>query len=133
MQRSALLDRLQAGIHGKVTIVSAPPGFGKSTLLAEWMKTAPAEQVAWYSLDEDDDDTARFFGYIAAALRTVQPDCVPSLETLLETLSPNPRELAAALINDLSQTRSKEIVLVLDDYHHITQQSIHDAVAYLID
>ncbi len=133
VQRSALLDRLQAGIHGKVTIVSAPPGFGKSTLLAEWMRTAPAEQVAWYSLDEDDDDAARFFGYIAAALRTVQPDCVPSLETLLETLSPNPRELAAALINDLSQTRSKEIVLVLDDYHHITQQSIHDAVAYLID
>jgi len=132
VQRSALLERLQTGIRGKVTIVSAPPGFGKSTLLAEWIRTGPAEQVAWYSLD-DDDDVIRFFGYIAASLRTVQPECVPSLEVLLETLTPHPRELATALIHDLSRTAGKEIVLVLDDYHHITQQSIHDAVAFLID
>jgi LuxR family transcriptional regulator, maltose regulon positive regulatory protein len=91
------------------------------------------KQVAWYLLDEDDNDPSRFFGYIAASLRTVQPDSFQLLDSLLETFSPNPRELTAALINDLSASVSKDVVLVFDDYHHISQQTIHDALAYLID
>ncbi len=133
VSRGRLIERVQAGANGRVMIISAPPGFGKSTLLAAWIASRQDEKAAWYSLDEDDNDPARFFGYIAASLRTVQPDSVQSLDSLLETLSPNPRELIAALINDLSEFVSKDVVLVLDDYHHITQQPIHDAIAYLID
>ena len=114
-------------------IISAPPGFGKSTLLAAWIAQSGDEKTAWYSLDEDDNDPARFFGYIAASLQTVEPDSVHQLVSLLDAGSANPRELTVALLNDLSEFSSKSVVLVLDDYHHIMQQPIHDAVAYLID
>ena len=60
--RPLLLKRLQEGICGKVTILCAPPGFGKSTLLAAWLAAGQTDKVAWYSLDEDDNDVARFFG-----------------------------------------------------------------------
>ncbi len=131
--RPLLIKQLQVGIRGKATIISAPPGFGKSTLLAAWLAKGPVEKVAWYSLDEDDNDAARFFGYVAASVRPLETISVPTLDSLLETVNPSPRELTAALINDLSEFASQNIVLVLDDYHHVTSQSIHDALAYLID
>jgi LuxR family maltose regulon positive regulatory protein len=108
-------------------IISAPPGFGKSTLLAAWIAQSGDEKTAWYSLDEDDNDPARFFGYIAASLQTVEPDSVHQLDSLLDAGSANPRELTVALLNDLPEFSSKSVVLVLDDYHHIMQQPIHDA------
>lgn len=129
--RRRLIDGVQAGLNGRLTIISAPPGFGKTTLLSAAL--AANENMAWYSLDEDDNDPIRFFAYIAAALRPLEPASVPTLDSLLETGSANPRELTIALLNDLAEFSSKSIVLVMDDYHHITQQPIHDAVAYLID
>ncbi|MGB9753849.1 AAA family ATPase [Roseiflexus castenholzii] len=119
--RPALQTRLARGLRAKVTIVSAPPGFGKTTLLSTWLAASKDSTVAWYSLDDDDNDPARFFAYLAASLRTVQPDSVRTLESLLETVSPKPRELAATLLNDLAETVSGDVTLVLDDYHHITQ------------
>src|SRR5262245_38441157 len=71
--RRALLATLRAGSARKLTLVAAPPGFGKSTLLAEWAAARPAPAVAWLSLDENDNDPARFFTYVAAALRRVEP------------------------------------------------------------
>ena len=133
ISRPLLMDRLHNGINSKVTIVSAPPGFGKTTLLSAWLDKTDHIKVAWYSLDEDDNEPGRFFTYIAASLRPIEPDSIPTLDSLLENNSPNPRELTAALIRDLSEFVSKQVILVLDDYHHITLQSIHDAVAYLID
>ncbi|GIV63953.1 MAG: LuxR family transcriptional regulator [Bellilinea sp.] len=133
VERPALHNRLTQGLRGKVTIISAPPGFGKSTLVAEWIASRLPERAAWYSLDEDDNTPVRFFRHLAAALQTVQPDSMRSLEILLESPSPEPRELTAALINDLTESAGEKYVLVLDDYHYITQQPIHDAIAYLID
>ncbi|MEP0807453.1 MAG: LuxR family transcriptional regulator [Chloroflexota bacterium] len=133
VERPTLQTRLTRGLQDKVTIVSAPPGFGKTTLLSAWLAANPNARAAWYSLDEDDNDPARFFAYLAASLRNIQPDSVRTLDSLLETVSPNPRELVAALLNDLAETISGDVTLVLDDYHHVTQQSIHDALAYLID
>jgi len=78
-------------------------------------------KVAWYSLDEDDNEPSRFFIYIAAS--------VPALGSLLEAGSANPRELRVALLNDLSEFSSKSIVLVLDDYHHIIRSYIARAVS----
>lgn len=133
VSRQRLIESIRAGVNGRVTIISAPPGFGKTTLLSAWLAINQNSKVAWYSLDEDDNEPGRFFTYLAASLRPLEPDSVPALDSLLEAGSTNPRELTAALINDLSEFVSKSVVLVLDDYHHITQQSIHDALAYLID
>ena len=133
VERDELLASIDKGLNRSITIVAAPPGFGKTTLLSAWLSKKQDKKVAWYSLDEDDNEPGRFFTYVAASLRPLAPDSVPTLDSLLEAGSSNPRELTAALINDLTETVSEDIVLVLDDYHHITQQSIHDAVAYLID
>lgn len=131
VSRQRLIERIQVGINGRVTIISAPPGFGKTTLLSAWLLNKQNKKVAWYSLDEDDNEPGRFFTYIAAAFKPIES--VPTLETLLEAAVSTPRELTVALLNDLSEFSSKSVVLVLDDYHHITQQTIHDALAYLID
>ena len=131
--RRRLIERLQTGLTGKLTILSAPPGFGKTTLLAAWLAENKNEKVSWYSLDEDDNEPERFFAYIAASLRLLEPDPVPVLDALLTAGSANPRELTVALLNDLSEFAIKSVVLVLDDYHHITHQPIHDSLAYLID
>jgi LuxR family maltose regulon positive regulatory protein len=128
-----LLERLQVGLNGRVTIISAPPGFGKTTLLSIWLRTAHHIKAAWYSLDEDDNEAGRFFSYIAASLRTLEPDSVLRLASLLDAGSSNPRELTIALLNDLSEFVSKNVVLIFDDYHHLTYQPLHDALTYLID
>lgn len=133
VERDDLAARLGKLLNTPITIVAAPPGFGKTTLLSAWLSNIPDIKVAWYSLDEDDNEPGRFFTYIAASLRPLEPDPVPALDPLLAAGPSNPRELTAALINDLSEFVSKSVVLILDDYHHITQQPIHDALAYLID
>ena len=75
VSRPRLTERLDQGTERKLTLVSAPPGFGKSTLLAEWVAAAPAGErhVAWVSLDQSDNDPALFWAYFIAALQTVQP------------------------------------------------------------
>lgn len=133
ISRHRLIERAQTGLSNRVTIISAPPGFGKTTLISAWLATEDKNKLAWYSLDEDDNDPVRFFTYTAATLQTVEPASVPTLDSLLEAGFANPRELTIALLNDLSEFSSRSIVLVLDDYHLITQQSIHDALTYLID
>lgn len=133
VERDKLLASIDRGVNKPIIIVAAPPGFGKTTLLSEWLSKKQDEKVAWYSLDEDDNEPGRFFAYIAASLRPLESDSVPTLDSLLDAGSTNPRELTSALINDLSGFVSKSIILILDDYHHITSQAIHDAVAYLVD
>src|SRR5262245_39759992 len=73
VSRRVLLAALRAGSTRKLTLIAAPPGFGKSTLLAEWAATQREPALAWLSLDEHDNDPARFFTYVAAALRRVEP------------------------------------------------------------
>ncbi len=131
VSRQRLIERIQTGLNNRVTIISAPPGFGKTTLLSAWISNKQNKKVAWYSLDEDDNEPGRFYSYIAASLNPIES--VSSLESLLGAGVSNPRELSVALLNDLSEFSSKSVVLVLDDYHHMTQQPIHDALAYLID
>ncbi|WP_273067051.1 LuxR C-terminal-related transcriptional regulator [Chloroflexus aurantiacus] len=99
--------------------------------MAAWLATNTSENVAWYSLEEDDNDPICFFTCIAAALQTVAP--VSALESALGAAVANPRELTVALLNDLFVFSDRSVVLVFDDYHHITRQPIHDALVYLID
>ena len=134
VSRPHLVERLNAGPRSghKLTLISAPAGFGKTTLLSEWV--AGCEQpVAWLSLDEGDNDPARFWVYFVAALQTVQAGIGATSLTALQAPQPPPIESALTpLINEIAAIPDP-FALVLDDYHLITAQAIHDALAFLLD
>ena len=130
--RQRLLDRLNDGLDGrKLTLVSAPAGFGKSTLLSSWLHDAPFS-TAWLSLDEDDNDLARFLLYLIAALQTAVPDIGQNLLPILQSpqLPPSPAILTP-LLNELAQLTAP-VVLVLDDYHLIEAQLVDEAITFLL-
>ncbi len=131
--RSHLIERLQRGVADTLTLVSAPAGFGKTTLLTQWRATTSIP-VAWLSLDLEDDEPVRFFTYLVAALQTLDPHL--GTRTYARLCLPQPPELEtvlALLINDLISWQGEDFVLVLDDYHVITAQPIHSALTYLVE
>ncbi|MCC9075668.1 LuxR C-terminal-related transcriptional regulator [Litorilinea aerophila] len=134
VSRPRLLDRLNAGLHGKLTLISAPAGYGKTTLAAEWVyqfQDAPDVRVCWLSLAEDDSDPLQFFAYLSAAMGSV-PGVRSTLPKLLRSGQPTPaRHLMAAFIHDVSAV-SGCIYLVLDDYHAIASAAVEEAVSFLL-
>jgi LuxR family transcriptional regulator, maltose regulon positive regulatory protein len=137
--------RLQAGFACSLTLITAPAGFGKTTLVSEWIgaygipnteygMSLPAfhAEVCWLSLDEGDNDPVRFWTYVIAALQTVHTKLGTNALLLLQSAQPTPDAMLATLINELNGCTAP-IVLVLDDYHRITHPLIQQAVAYLID
>lgn len=139
VSRPRLIEHLASGIHRKLTLVSAPAGFGKTTLLSEWIgqKTGPRSHTqppfAWLSLDRDDNDPARFWTYVIASLQTIRPDLGESCLRLLQSPSQVPIDsILTTLINDIA-TKLETFVLALDDYHLIESQSIHEAMTFLLN
>ena len=136
--RPRLIERLDRGTESKLTLVSAPAGFGKTTLLTEWLAAGPARPagerlVAWLSLDRADNDPASFWTYVIAALRTVESGVGESALAFLQASPPSPIEtVLTALLNDLGATAA-DIVLVLDDYHVIDAGDVQDGMAFLLD
>ena len=136
--RPRLSQRLDRGTTSKLMLISAPAGFGKTTLLTEWLAAGPAEPAgerltAWLSLDQADNDPASFWTYVIAALQTVAPGVGESALTLLQAPQPPPIEtMLTALLNDLGASPG-DIVLVLDDYHVIDARDVQDAMAFLLD
>src|SRR6266702_3160575 len=133
--RPRLSDRLNRGAESKLTLVSAPAGFGKTTLLAEWLAAAPADErsAAWLSLDQSDNHAASFWSYLIAALQTVRPGVGASAISLLQSPQPPPIEaVLTLLLNELS-AMSMDVILVLDDYHVIDARDIHDGMVFLLD
>ena len=131
--RPRLTERLDLGAASTLMLVSAPAGFGKTTLLAEWLARQPAASVAWLSLDREDNDPRTFWTYFIAALRTAAPDIGASALSLLEASPAAPvATTLTTLINDLV-TAATDIVLVLDDYHVIDALEVHEAMAYLLE
>ncbi len=133
--RPRLSERLDRGTESKLTLVSAPPGFGKTTLLAEWLASAPtpATSVAWLSLDPGDNQAAVFWPYLIAALRTVAPGIGATALALVQAPQPPPIEtVLASLINELGGL-ADDLVLVLDDYHLIDARDVQDGMAFLLD
>ena len=136
--RPRLSERLDRGIASKLMLVSAPAGFGKTTLLTEWLAAGPAAPaderlVAWLSLDRGDNDPASFWTYVIAALRTVASGVGESALALLQApRSPPIETVLAALLNDLGATAG-DIVLVLDDYHVVDARDVQDGMAFLLD
>lgn len=132
--RPRLIEQLNAGLQAgcQLILISAPAGFGKTTLLTDWLSDSPPVRSAWLSLDEDDNDLTRFFAYFVAALRRLQPDLGDEVLSALKNPRPPVEEIMPALIN-LIGAWSDRAVLILDDYHFITAAPIHAAAAYLID
>lgn len=130
--RPRLLARLDAGLAGKLTLISAPAGFGKTTLVSAWLQ-ASARPVAWLSLDEGDNEPTRFFTHLAGALHQVAPAVGESVPEMFRAPHPPPLEgVVAALLNPLA-AHPEPFVLVLDDYHALTHPPLHAAVAFLIE
>ncbi len=132
VMRLRLIDRLNAGTHGKLTLVSAPAGFGKTTLVTEWIAT-DERPAAWLSLDDSDSDPPRFLTYLVAALQTIESQIGAGILKLLESPQPPPIDsLLTPLLNELAAV-SHEFLLVLDDYHVLDSTEIDAALAFLID
>jgi LuxR family maltose regulon positive regulatory protein len=135
VRRPQLVERLQQAVERPLTLIAAPAGFGKTTLLAAWLECTSLE-VAWLALEHDDDDLTRFWSYVFAALARLHPGSGTSALSLLQasTSAPLPpiETILTVWINDLA-TLPRAVALVLDDYQLITAQPIHQSVTYLID
>jgi LuxR family maltose regulon positive regulatory protein len=133
--RPWLIAKLGPEAGRKLTLISAPAGFGKTTLLVEWLRErADGEgSVAWLSLDEGDNDPTRFLSYLVAALGTVREGIGEGVLSALRSPEP-PRiqALAAALINELAVLPG-ELTIVLDDYHLIDAEPIHGMLSFLLE
>ena len=130
--RTRLLDRLNAGLSGKVTLVSAPAGFGKTTLLAQWLQTID-RPTAWLSLDEHDNEPRVFVHSLTAALQSAFSEAFQATVSLLEAPRfPSVDHVVTLFINDLADVPD-DVVLVLDDYHLIHTSEIHTLLDRLIE
>lgn len=128
--RPRLIDRIDS--QRKLTLVSAPAGFGKTTLLAEWVAANPTRPVAWVSLDPSDNDPAVFWTYVITALQNIQPGLGERSFQLLQSPQPPPIEsVLMTLLNELAAVKAN-VVLMLDDYHAIATQAIHDGIGFLL-
>jgi len=134
IQRPRLIERLREGLHYNLILISAPAGFGKTTLLSEWVHQNQSRiRTAWVSLDEGDNDPVRFWDYFITALQKLQPACgEKSLKLLHSPQPPLIEPLLTALINDLVGILG-DFMVVLDDYHLIESQKIYDGIIYLLD
>jgi len=145
VKRQRLIERLDEGVRSrhKMTLISSSAGSGKTTLLSEWAQEVgahrdvpllePKVRVAWLSLDEDDNDPARFWTYVVAALQTIHPQLAQSALPMLQgPQMPPAHTFLTPLLNEVAAL-SEPVVFVLDDYHLITTGTIHDGVAFLLD
>ncbi len=132
--RSRLSDRLSHGTESTLTLVSAPAGFGKTTMLAECLAAPAAEagSLAWLSLDQRDNDPALYWTYVIAALRTAAPGVGAVALSLLGVPQPPVEAVLASLLNDLGAL-DNDVVLVLDDYHVIDARAVHDGMAFVLE
>jgi LuxR family maltose regulon positive regulatory protein len=130
--RPALIERLDGGLRHKFTLISAPAGFGKTTLVAAWTRDA-GRPVAWLSLDADDNDPARFTSYLIAALQEIDERIGQAAQAMLGSPTPPPMAvLLTALVNEMAAT-PEPFILVLDDYHLIESLPIHQLLGFLLE
>lgn len=131
--RPRLRAMLETGSRGALTLVSAPPGFGKSTLVADWIHSRVESHPAWLSLDESDDQPASFWRYFVAALQGLRTGLGATAQTMLN--APQPPELEtilATLINELAAL-DEPLMLVIDDYHLVQSPDIRNSLNFLLD
>ena len=131
VHRPHLVDKLDRNRTRPLTLVSAPAGYGKTTLISSWLESYDIPS-AWVSLDENDNDLRTFLAYFLGAAQSVFPDAVRETQAILNTdMLPTPLILARSLINELDQVE-KTFILVLDDYHFIRQNAVHELLSELL-
>lgn len=133
VSRPWLIERLDAGLDGKLTLVSAAAGFGKTTLVSTWIAGCGLP-AAWLSLDEGDSDPTRFLAYLIAALQTVAPQVGQGALAALHASQPQPppaEAILTAVLNDIAALPDR-FILVLDDYHAIDAPAVDQALAFLL-
>ena len=133
VRRRELVVALLTGAARRMVLVDAPPGFGKTTLIAEWASSSEEERpFAWLSLDEDDGDPVRFWSGVIDALRTVDPGLGGPAREALEGGAPLREAVLPSIVNDLAALEGR-LVLVLDDYHVITSTAVQETMTLFID
>jgi LuxR family transcriptional regulator, maltose regulon positive regulatory protein len=149
VSRPRLIEQLNRGLHSKLTLISAPAGFGKTTLVSDWIANIQLDgkkrsqsvnrtsgnknRVAWLSLDEGDNDLNSFLIYFIAAMQTVEPDIgLEPLAALQSSGAANSEAVLMAFLNEIASL-TQPLVLILDDYHLIENQSIDKALTFLLD
>jgi LuxR family transcriptional regulator, maltose regulon positive regulatory protein len=133
--RPRLGEFINEGIGRKLTLISAPAGFGKTTLLSEWrmLHLGGEYPLTWVSLEEADNDPTRFLSYLIAALQVIDANVGEAVLASLRSPQPPPTEsVLTALINDIASI-PEDFALVLDDYHLIAHEAVHGAVTFLLD
>jgi LuxR family maltose regulon positive regulatory protein len=132
VSRPRLLERLNEGLQRKLTLIAAPAGFGKTTLVSAWVAGCD-RQVAWLSLDAGENDPTLFLTYLVAALQTIAPTIGEGVLGVLQASQPPPTEaILVALLNEIT-TLPDHFVLVLDDYHLIDAKPVDIALTYLVE
>lgn len=134
--RPRLIERLRQESSGRLTLISAPAGFGKTTLVGEWIPHSE-RCVCWVSLDESDNEPVRFWSYFIAALQMLRADLGENTQAILDAQgqqrhSPWPESFLTLLINEIAAFPD-EFALVLDDYHAINTPAIHEGITFLLD
>lgn len=129
--RQRLLDMLAAGTERKLTLITAPAGFGKTTLAYDWIRQLDCA-VAWLSLDDGDNDPKRFWNYVLAALQSILPDFAEGAREALINPLLNQEVGLTILINELAELE-QDISLILDDFHLVEHEAIHHSVRFLVD
>lgn len=131
VHKQKLLGKLDKSKDLKLTILSAPPGAGKTTLLGEWARKSKVP-VAYISLDKGDNDPARFCAYLATSMEHVNPKGKEAVLGMLNFLYTPPIEaVLTTLMNELAD-ETKDRVMILDDYHEISNSEIHDGISFLV-
>lgn len=147
--RPRLINRLNAGLNGSLILISAPAGYGKTTLVTEWLhsltsipstsgrskgmlREGEGLRVAWLSLDESDNDPRRFLDYLLAAVKQIQPDVGQSVKTMLLSPEPPPLKIIISALLEVWSALPSNAILALDDYHVITNIIIHDLLNQLL-
>ena len=132
VRRARLAEHLARGMDATLTLVSAPAGFGKSTVMAEFARHRDAGSVAWLSLEPSDDDPLIFWTYVIEALDRARPGVGAAARSVLTGSSGSPEAAIATLLNGLATLRS-ELVLVLDDFHVIESSDVHEQVGHFVE
>lgn len=133
INRARLLDQINSGLDRAIVLISAPAGFGKTTLLSTWVhkNTIP---TAWLSLDQNDNDPVRYLAYIITALQSVVPHLGQDVLEQLHSNQPDYSEASLiAIINEISAAKVDNFALVLDDYHLITISAIHEITNFILE
>jgi len=134
--RPRLIEQLNEGLSGLLTLLSAPAGFGKTTLLAEWIggdHRNGLARVAWITLDDHENDLTQFLIYLVAALESALPTLGQVAFPRLQSAEPVGAETILSLIIAEVNQLDENAVLFLDDYHLISNPAVHTAVAFLLE